>query len=328
MREELNFSSEAEWLAMRQKDLTSTECAALFGCSPYSTVYELFHVKTGQLTIPFDVNERMIWGNRLESAIAHGIADDFGLLIAPMKTYARITDLRMGSSFDFKIVGLAEGFTGDETYRDLFRENGPGIMEVKNVDGLQFKRAWIADGAIMEAPPHIELQVQHQQEVADMEWTLVAPLVGGNTPMPFARIRDRQIGAAIREKCAEFWAMVDSGKAPAPDFTVDGKTIAALLANDNGETVDMKDNNRLTELVEIYKTAGAESTAAEMRKEETKAEILTIIGTNAKVLLNGCYINAGTTKGSEGTLIEPSMVGTRVGSRKGYRMMRIYASKK
>lgn len=323
-REIIEFTSEEAWLALRDKDLTSTEVSALFGCSPYATAYELYHRKTGQLVVDFELNDRIKWGNRLETAIALGIAEDHGLIVEPFKVYARITDLRMGSSFDFKIVGLAEGFTGDETYRDLFRDNGPGIMEVKNVDGLQFKRAWIADGAIMEAPPHIELQVQHQQEVADMEWTLVAPLVGGNTPMPFVRMRDRQIGAAIREKCEWFWSLVDAGKAPEPDYTVDGKTIAALLANDNGETVDMKDNNRLAEVVAAHAEASKEADAADSRKEAAKAEILMIIGTNAKVLLNGCYINAGTNKDSPGTLVTPNMIGTRVGGRKGYRRMRVY----
>lgn len=326
-RELLTFSSEAEWLAMRDKDLTSTEVSALFGCSPYATAYELFHRKTGQLVVEFESNDRIVWGNRLETAIAMGIAEDHGLIVEPFKVYARITDLRMGSSFDFKIVGLAEGFTGDETYRDLFRENGPGIMEVKNVDGLQFKRAWIADGAIMEAPPHIELQVQHQQEVADMEWTLVAPLVGGNTPMPFVRMRDRQIGAAIREKCAWFWSLVDTGKAPEPDYSVDGSTIAALLANDNGETVDMSSNNRLAEVVAEHAKASAEAKDADGRKDAAKAEILMIIGENKTVVGTGFKISAGTVKESLGTLIEPHMIGTRVGGRKGYRGMRVYPQK-
>lgn len=329
-RELLSFTSEAEWLAMRDKDLTSTEVSALFGCSPYATAYELFHRKTGQLASDFELNDRIKWGNRLETAIALGIAEDLGLIVEPFKVYARMPELRLGSSFDFKIVGLAEGYQGtDETYRDLYRENGPGIMEVKNVDGLQFKRAWIADGAIMEAPPHIELQVQHQQEVADMEWTIIAPLVGGNTPMPFYRLRDRQIGAMIREKAAEFWAMVDSGKAPAPDYVADADTIGKLLLNANGETVDMSDNNRLAELLAQHAKASADYTAAETAKKAIKAEVLTIIGASAKVLLkDGVYISAGTVKDSPGTLIEPHMIGTRVGGRSGYRNMRVYGVKK
>lgn len=326
-REILSFESEAEWLAMRDRDLTSTEVAALFGCSPYATAYELYHRKTGQLVVEFESNSRVVWGNRLETAIALGIAEDHGLIVTPFKVYARIADLRMGSSFDFKIVGLADGFTGDETYRDLFRENGPGIMEVKNVDGLQFKRGWIADGEIMEAPPHIELQVQHQQEVADMEWTVIAPLVGGNTPMPFVRMRDRQIGAAIREKVEWFWSMVDSGKAPDPDYSVDGGTIAALLANDNGQTIDMSDNNRLAEVVAEHAKASADYKDSETRKDAAKAEILMIIGENKTVVGTGFKISAGTVKESLGTLIEPHMIGTRVGGRKGYRGMRVYPQK-
>lgn len=327
-REIITFESEEAWLALREQDLTSTECAALFGCSPYATEYELFHHKTGQLEREFKVNERMVWGNRLEAAIAYGIAEDFGLVVEPFKVYVRIPELRMGSSFDFKIIGLADGFTGDETYRDLFREHGVGIMEVKNVDGLQFKRGWIADGDDMEAPPHIELQVQHQQEVADLNWTLIAPLVGGNTPRPFYRLRNIEYGATIRTKVAEFWARIDAGVAPDPDYTQDGDTIAKLLANDNGQTADMSDNNRLAELVAEHSNASADMKAAETRKDAAKAEILTIIGANAKVLLNGCYISAGTTKDSAGTLITPEMVGTRVGGRKGYRQMRVYQSKK
>jgi predicted phage-related endonuclease len=324
-REFLRFNTEDEWLAMREADVTSTEAAALFGCSPYSTLYKLYHAKTGQLESDFELNDRIKWGNRLEAAIAYGIAEDTGLIVEPFKVYARIPELRMGSSFDFKIIGLRDDYTGlDETYRDAFRENGPGIMEVKNVDGLQFKRAWISDEHIMEAPPHIELQVQHQQEAADMEWTLIAPLVGGNAPMPFLRKRDRAIGQAIINKVGEFWQMVDSGQAPAPDFAHDGDTIAKLLYQDNGETIDLSDNARLAQLVVAHERANAAFNKAKGYKDTIKAEILTTIGHYAKVLLAGYSISAGTTKDSPGTLITPMHIGQRLGGRSGYRQMRIY----
>lgn len=322
-RETLHPENEAAWLAMRQQDLTSTECAALFGCSPYATEYELYHRKTGQLEAEFKVNNRMVWGNRLEAAIAYGIAEDYGLVVVPFKEYVRIPELRMGSSFDFKIVGLADGFTGDETYRDLFREHGIGIMEVKNCDGLQFKRAWIADGDDMEAPPHIELQVQHQQEVADLNWTLIAPLVGGNTPRPFFRLRNREYGELIRAKVAEFWARVDAGQAPEPDYSKDGKAIAQLLANDNGQTVDMTGNNRLAELVAEYNAASADEKAAKARKDAAKAETLMLIGEASKVIGSGFTISASTTKPSQGKLITEADVGSYVGGRSGYRGFRV-----
>lgn len=326
-REIITLESEAAWLALREKDLTSTEAAGLFGCSPYFTEYDLWHRKRGQLVVEFETNDRMKWGNRLEAAIAYGIAEDHGLIVEPFKVYARIPELRMGSSFDFKIIGLADGYTGDEFYRDLFRQHGPGIMEVKNVDGLQFKRGWIADGEEMEAPPHIELQVQHQQEVADMEWTLVAPLVNGNTPRPFARIRNRDYGAMIRDKVAAFWASIDAGIAPEPDFEKDGATIAKLLANDNGQEVDMTGNNRLTELAIEYLNASEDEKDAKKRKDAAKAESLLLIGEAKKVIGTGFSIAAGSVKASEGTLITPEMVGTRLGGRSGYRGFRITPKK-
>ncbi|HLV16013.1 MAG TPA: YqaJ viral recombinase family protein [Pseudomonas sp.] len=321
-REIIECASEAEWLALRERDVTSTETAALFGCSPYLTEYELWHRKTGQLPVEFEVNQRMVWGNRLESAIAMGIAEDFGLIVEPFKVYVRIPELRMGSSFDFKIIGLREG-APDNIYRELFREHGPGIMEVKNVDGLAFKRGWIADGEDMEAPPHIELQVQHQQEVADLDWTLIAPLVGGNTPRPFHRLRNRDYGGLICDKIATFWHSVDIGKAPDPDYSKDGDTIARLFANDNGETLDMTGNNRLAELVAAYTAAAADEKAAKARKDAAKAEALLLIGNAAKVVGSGFTISAAKTKGSQGKLITEADVGSYVGGRAGYRDFRV-----
>lgn len=322
-RDFLTPVDEADWLAMREVDLTSTEVSALFGCSPYLTEYELFHRKTGQVVADFDNdNERMKWGRRLEAAIAEGVAEDAGLIIEPFKTYGRITERRMGSSFDFKIVGLRDDWSGDERFRDLFREHGPGIMEVKNVDGLAFKRGWIDDDEL-EAPPHIELQVQHQMEVADLDWALMAPLVGGNTPRPAARVRDRDIGELITAKVAEFWRRVDEGRSPEPDFEQDGKTIGQLYLNSNGQSVDMSDNTYLATLCAEHRQASAAEADAKKRKDALKAEMLTIIGESAKVKVGEFAISAGTVADNEGTLITSAMVGQRMGGRRGYRSFRL-----
>ena len=66
----VNFTTEAAWLKARQQDVTSTESAALFGMSPYTTHFELWHRKHSNTAPEFKSNERMKWGNRLEAAIA------------------------------------------------------------------------------------------------------------------------------------------------------------------------------------------------------------------------------------------------------------------
>lgn len=307
-RETINYTSEAEWLANRSRDLTSTECAALFGVGAYEnmrTPFQLHHVKAGNI-VPdaFVAGDRVKWGTRLEAAIAAGVAEDHGLVVVPLKNYMRIPELRMGSSFDFKVIGKVPHYTGEESAaRNMFDRFGPGVMEVKNVDGLQFRRAWSTDGEIIEAPPHIELQVAHQLEVADLSWGMITPLVGGNQPHVIIRERDAKVGEAIRLNVAEFWNRVDHGTPPAPDFRTDAGAIARLLVSNDGSEIDLTSNMRLLELCMQRRAASDQAKAAEEMKDAATAEILTMIGSAKKVFAAGGFtISAGTTAGSTYTV--------------------------
>ena len=296
-RETLVPATEAQWLEWRKADLTSTEAAALFGASPYATKFELHHRKAGTLPeAEFAANERMKWGNRLEGAIALGIAEDYGLIVEPFKVYMRVPELRMGSSFDFKVVGITEHFVGDQSARQMFLRHGPGVMEIKNVDGLQFRRAWLDDGETIEAPPHIEFQVQHQLVVADMQWAMIAPLVGGNTPKVILRERDQAVGQAIIMKVREFWARIDTNTPPTPDYVEDADTIGRLYVDNDGSSRDLSDNFRLIQLCQEYKAAAADEKDAKQRRTAAKAEILTIIEATKSVTTVGYKISAGTNK--------------------------------
>lgn len=301
-RQTIAFTTEADWLNARKGDVTSTEAAGLFDAGAYDnsrTFYELYNIKSGLLApAPFKGSDRTKWGNRLESAIAFGIAEDYGLIVEPFKVYMRIPEVRMGSSFDFRIVGLADDYAGDETIRNVFREHGHGIMEVKNIDAMQFRRNWIDDGESIEATPQIEMQVQHQLEVADLNWSLIAPLVGGNTPKVVVRERDLEVGAMIRAKAAELWDRVAAGNPPEPDYTKDADTISKLYVNNNGVEIDMSDNDRLITLCAEHEAAKVEKSAAEKRQKAAKAEILTIIEAAKTVHAGAFKIGAGTNKES------------------------------
>ena len=54
MIETIPYTTEAAWLAARTHDLTSTEIAALFGCSPYLTKFELWHRKHDGADVAFE----------------------------------------------------------------------------------------------------------------------------------------------------------------------------------------------------------------------------------------------------------------------------------
>ncbi|MDN7179058.1 YqaJ viral recombinase family protein [Caballeronia sp. SEWSISQ10-4 2] len=297
VREILTFETEAQWLAMREQDITSTETAALFDASPYNTEFELHQIKTGQLTKEFEDNDRMLWGRRLENAIAYGIAEDFGLIVEPFKVYARIANIRLGCSFDFKIVGLVPGRPSNDA-REMFEKHGPGLMEVKNVDGLAFRRTWLEDGESIEAPAHIEIQAQTQLEVVDMPWVIIAPLVGGNTPKPIIRERDLEVGELIRQRTQHFWDRIEAGVSPEPNYVKDAKTIAKLNLENDGSVLDLTGNSRVYELCKEYKRGGELEKKAADIKAGAKSELLTIIGAAKTVKGAGFGISAGTNKES------------------------------
>lgn len=298
-RETIKHATEAAWLADRKRFVTSTEAAALFDAGVYvRTFYELWAIKSGTIQPEdFDGNDRTRWGNRLEAPIAYGVAEDLGLIVEPFKVFITMPDFGVASSFDFIVTGLVDG-ADENPYREAFRKHGRGLLEIKNVDALQFRRAWLDDGEALEAPVHIEAQVQHQLEVADVEWAIIAPLVGGNTPKPMLRIRDRATGEAIRTKAAELWQRIAANNPPAPDFTKDGATIAQVYLQNDGSSLDLSDNPRLGQLCRTYKAAGEREKAAKADKDAAKAELLTIVKAAKAIQAPGFKISAGTNASS------------------------------
>lgn len=296
--------SREHWLELRREDVTSTESAALFGLSPYATEFELFHRKRGAVSDEIEPNDRMTWGLRLQDAIAHGVAEDMGLTVRRMNTYWRHADEHMGASFDFEIIS---------------HPDGPGLMEVKNVDYLVYRDQWQDD----EAPPHIEVQVQHQLEVTNREWALIVALVAGNTPKVIRVQRDRAIGEKLRAVIRRFWDRVNANEPPPADFVKDADTIRELYRNGSGAPLNAAGNNRLHSLALTYASASRDEKDAKARKDAAKAEMLTLIGDAGKVIGEGWSLTATNTKDTAGTVITADMVGTTIGAQAGYRQFRL-----
>ena len=303
------ITSEAEWLKNRTRDITSTEVAALYGMSPYLTEFELWHRKASGEVVTIADNERMRWGRRLEAAIAEGIAEDQGWTVKPATTYARDPGLRMGASFDYFI-----GATDDQT---------AGVLEIKNVDGLVYRDQWEEH----QAPAHIELQLQAQLAVLGWSWGAIVPLVGGNEAHVLRRDRDDDICDDIRARVAEFWASIEAGTPPKPDYVRDAEFIVKTLrANANaGEVLDA--DAQLDALIAEYGDAARAMKEAEQARDAAKARVLELAGTASKSRSAHGSVACGRTKDSPGTLITADMVGTYVGARSGFRQFRFTRSK-
>lgn len=307
------FENKDAWLKLRTHDITSTEISALYGLSPYKTEFELFHEKREGVVVKIQENERMKWGLRLESAIAHGVAEDNGWEIGKLDAYMRDSEARIGSSFDFEIKSLTQG---------------PGILEIKNVDSLAYARNWIDDGdGNIEAPEHIELQIQHQMEVIGYEWCALVALVGGNTQKVIYRNRDKDIGLDIRSKSKAFWNRVEANRAPSADYTRDAEFIIKQLRGYADETLIMEADQALEDLIKQYQFVTKEASDLDKIRDQYKAEILDKIGSASKVNTSIGTLSCSMTKDSPGTLITPEMIGTYYGGRKGYRAFRFNQKK-
>lgn len=302
----LTPKDEAEWLLWREADLTSTETAALFGVSPYETYYALWQRKAGLLTREFPDTERMKWGRRLEATIAAGVAEDKQLTVVPFKVYARHGSVpRLGASFDYSIEGGA----------NIDASAGKGILEIKNVDARIGAAYWDItdeDAEVGEAPPHIELQLQHQLEVANREYGYIAALFGGNRAVVIYRERDRVIGTQIRERAAAFWASIARNEPPAPAFPADAETVARLHGvAEPGKVLDWRIEapDGAMALLAEYEQWGLKAKEAEEGRKVAKAKLLQLVGDAEKVVSAAGTLSLG--------MVGPSEVSY---TREGYRM--------
>jgi putative phage-type endonuclease len=302
-RQLITPADEAEWLQLRTQDLTSTDVAALFGLSPYKTKFELWHEKRAGEVVRIADNDRMKWGRRLESAIAYGIAEDREWTAAPFKDYGRIPAERLGSSFDFQCFARPSS--------DHF------ILEVKTVDGLAFQRGWIIEDDYVEAPAHIELQVQHQMLVSGLRRAYIGCLIGGNRIEVLEREADDQVHAGIIAAARDFWSSISEGREPSPVMPDDAEAVIRMNQHaEPGKLIDARGDAVIASLVARYAELGQQAKVIGDERDVVKAELLQAIGDAEKVLLDGFSVSAGVVGPAEVAYTRP-----------GYRNLRITAKK-
>lgn len=300
-----------DWLKHRTKDITSTETPALFrdannqSVSPYSTELELYLRKSSGEIEELEPNERMEWGNYLQDAIAEKFAHEQNWTIAKMTEYMRLLDHRIGASFDFRII------VGDRESAD------DGILEIKNVDGLVFRDQWIEneDGSI-EAPLHIEIQLQTQMLVSGLKWGYIGALVAGNRGFLLRREADPELQKVILQKAKDFWNRVNTQTPPDFSFPDDAQVLIKHLSHVEGGTVLQADDG-IAQLADEYSALGDHIKKLEEERSVVKAKILIAIGPAAKVVGDDFSISASEVAGS---VVESFF-------RKPYRLFRVNKKK-
>lgn len=241
----------------RRNWIGASESAALFGVSPYTTRFELWHQKAGNIpTANLDNDERVNAGQFLEPSIAAWAHHKWNwpiLTVTDYRTSPRVH--RMGASLDFMAV------------------DGREPVEIKNVDFSVFKEQWqVEDDEVIDAPAHILIQVMHQLACDDNppECGWIIACVGGNRLYRMRVQRHDRMIQRIEQEVTIFWESIGLNQAPEPDFQADAAAISLLYGGTGGDFADLRGNNHAAELASEY----LEALEVEKRGKEIKSRTL------------------------------------------------------
>lgn len=268
----------AIWLEKRKKNIGASEAGALLGVSPWRTRYELWHIKAGLIDEEdLSENQRVFWGQKLEPAIASGVAEQKQWHIQKVHRYLEHPSVPgMAASLDYEI---------------LSHPNGPGALEIKSCDYLQ----WVGWGK--KLPLVYEVQLQHQLAVIRRSWGAVGLLVGGNDLKVFVRERHDGVIDRLTSEVTLFWDSIAQKQPPAVDWEQDADTVIQLCQRTTESKVFQSDDPELVQLANLYEEAREVGAGAEREKKQLKAQLLQAIGDAEYAYIGPYKISAGTVSG-------------------------------
>jgi len=279
-----------EWLEKKTTLLTSSDSSALFGLSKWCSPYKLWHLKA-EKTIENLESKHLFWGQILAPQIAVGVAKLEGLIIEPFNHFIELPDYRIGSSFDFKIIGT----TPDSPFRETFEDLGQGILEIKKTNHWAYEKGW----SDTEATPYEEIQVQHQMLVSGLKWAVIGGYISGRDDhTTLLRERDVDIHTAIIQRAKGFWVSIEQGNAPEPNYMDDASFIIGRHQYDGGAEHDFTGNEKLTELCKLYHENTQTESNAKKMKDAVKAQVYEIIKDAPKAWGKEWSISAKVTNGT------------------------------
>lgn len=180
-----------EWLAERRKGIGGSDASTVVGVNPYSSRYELWLDKTGQLG-EREQTDAMRMGRLLEPVLRQIFVEDTGIKV-------RSVGLVQSKTRPWQMVSL-DGLTEDG-----------GIFESKTTN-WRLASEWEDE----QVSDHAEVQVQHGLAVTGRSHAWVIALIDGRDPQIRKVDRDQALIDTITEAERAFWFdHVKTGRVPA-----------------------------------------------------------------------------------------------------------------
>lgn len=262
--ERINVKTSAEWHARRSRDVTASVVGALFGVHEFVTPYALWAYKSGRVTADPEETPAILRGHLLEPVAVK--------LLKRLRPKWKIKhNTNPGDYWQDSEVRL--GATPDVLAFDPKR--GHGIVQVKSVEQGVYRRKWLNGGDVPEPPFWIAMQAVVEAYLTGSSWAAVAPIVvshGIDMPIIDIPIVDGAIDR-IRDKCVDFWNLVDSGTEIVPDYSLDADLIERMYSREQGDEIDLTRDNQIYDLLATRQRLKAEAVEADNKVTAIDAEI-------------------------------------------------------
>lgn len=255
------------WLEARRAGLGSSDAPSIVGLDRFRSPFAVWADKVYGASE--EENPAMIWGNRLEAAVAEHYADENAVVLLKPSVMWRSRECPVAFANPDRLI--------------LAGERPPPILEIKT---SRLSDEWAGD----LPPDRVLVQVQWQLGVTGAPRATVAVLLHGREYRTFEVERDAAAIAFLWQAAADFWARVESGTPPPVDGTE--STAAALrdlyAAVDPGATVEL--DSAGLDLVHRLAETRVEKKRVEERETEIANELRLLLGHSEIAVVDGVEV--------------------------------------
>jgi putative phage-type endonuclease len=232
----------AEWLALRARDLTTGDIAAIVGANPHRTPLRVWAEKR-EMIGSVEENAIMKRGRHIERAILSWLRED--------RTEWTVGDAGVYLRDPVRRIGATPDFFATRPDRE-----GTGAVDAKCIARRNFVEKWRGgdkEGPIV-APLHYQLQVNVQARLAGMKWGALAVLVLGEFSAELHVVEveiNPRAWLRVAAEAEHFWRLIEEGRQPEPVAPADFDTVGEMFPEDGppDPPLDLTKENEWPELV-------------------------------------------------------------------------------
>lgn len=263
--------------------LSATQTPALFGASPYLTLWMLKRHFIHGDSIEGPEHNRMDWGSKMQALVLAQAAEDLRVEVKPNADDNYIRRGLLGCTRDGDVI---------------CPDRGPGAIETKCVfDYGVWMQTWNGGKSL---PRHIEIQLQQQMMVGDgvkpFEWGVLAVWLCGEMKY-FERKPIPELWTAIDVEAFKFFDDVEAKLEGEPfGEPIELPLLAKVFPTKIGTSIDFTTHPRAAELAEqvrMMEYHAGERIGHEKGEKAIKAMLKALMGeAEAATFLHGIKVRA------------------------------------